>query len=394
MINNPSNTFTVPVFPNPTPPNPPAWQPQPDWVSVSGVSNNEINLLVTQSSGLAFSVWLPTGTYTIDWGDGTVDAGRTSGTTYQHQHTAGGTACAQGYYTWKVRIYGAGSQITRWKCEKSTYTLRAQFTPILWAVFGTTGNTTYANTFGNYLTYPGIGGYGLQACNIASFANCTSSYQMLYNCPGLQYVKLPSSWGSVTNVTSMFYGSPLSSITLPSSWGNVIITTGMFHGCTSLQSVTLPSSWGASLTNLTSMFNGCGALYTITLPSSWNNVTNMTNMFYNNYNLSVIDLGTSWSNTATNLTSMFYGCVGLTSVKLPLSWSGVTNTTSMFNTCTALSSITLPTSWGSVTNTTGMFNTCKNLTQITLPTSWGASLTNVTTMFNACYGLTSIDLGT
>src|ERR1035437_923662 len=134
MINNP-------LVITQTSPTPPAWQPQPDWVSVSGVSNNEINLLVTEGTGLAFSVWLSTGTYTIDWGDSRTNTGCVSGTTYQHQHTTGGTACAQGYNTWKVRIYGAGSQIKRWKVERNTYSTRMENLSILWAEFGTTGIT-------------------------------------------------------------------------------------------------------------------------------------------------------------------------------------------------------------------------------------------------------------
>ena len=439
MINNPSVITSL----TPISPTPPVWQPQPDWVSVSGVSSNEINLLVTQGAGIGFSVWLPTGTYSIDWGDGTVVSGCVSGTTYQHQHTIGGTLCSQGYNTWKVRIYGAGSQITRWLVTPHTFSTTAQHHPILWAVFGTTGMTRCDSMF----TTPSqsVQTTDLQACNIASFANCTTTLSMFFGATCLQYVKMPSSWGSVTDATQMFYNcSPLSSIvlptswgsnalnlstmfslcislvsvTLPASWGGVTNTTSMFSGCRALSSITLPTSWG-NITNTTSMFYNCSLLYSIILPTSWGSVTTMTTMFYGCAALANINLGTSWSNSATNLTSMLDGCAGLTSVTLPASWGGVTNTTTMFNGCRALSSITLPTTWGSgamtlstmfqycsalvsinlgtswsgVTSTSTMFNGCTALSSVTLPASWG-NITTVANMFNGCSVLKSITLPT
>ena len=288
------------------------WQPQPEWIDISTVGDNEINLLVTEGTGIAFSTTVAgAGTYTIDWGDGTVETSRASGTIYMHQHIANGTAWGA-TYTWKIRIYGATGDITGWKVERHTYTTRKQYHPILWAVFGTMGMTTYANAFYN-TTDDDVNCVDLQSCVIPTFA-------------------------SVSNTSDMFsYCRALSSITLPTSWGSVSDTSNMFSYCCALSSITLPTSWG-SVSNTSSMFASCYALSSITLPTSWGSVSNTSNMFSS--------------------------CYALSSITLPTSWGSVSNTSSMFSYCCALSSITLPTSWGSVSNTSYMFSYCNSLKYI------------------------------
>jgi len=339
------------------------WQPQPEWIDISTVGDNEINLLVTEGTGIAFSTTVAgAGTYTIDWGDGTVETSRASGTIYMHQHIANGTAWGA-TYTWKIRIYGATGDITGWKVERHTYTTRKQYHPILWAVFGTMGMTTYANAFYN-TTDDDVNCVDLQSCVIPTFASVSNTSNMFYSCCALSSITLPTSWGSVSNTRNMFsYCYALSSITLPTSWGSVSNTSSMFSYCCALSSITLPTSWG-SVSNTSYMFASCHALSSITLPTSWGSVSITSNMFAS--------------------------CYALSSITLPTSWGSVSNTSSMFATCCALSSITLPTSWGSVSNTSYMFSSCYALSSITLPTSWG-SVSNTRNMFASCYSLKYIN---
>ena len=170
------------------------WQPQPEWIDISTVGDNEINLLVTEGTGIAFSTTVAgAGTYTIDWGDGTVETSRASGTIYMHQHIANGTAWGA-TYTWKIRIYGATGDITGWKVERHTYTTRKQYHPILWAVFGTMGMTTYANAFYNTT----VNCVDLQSCVIPTFASVSNTSYMFFSCYSLKYINNIDYLGSIS----------------------------------------------------------------------------------------------------------------------------------------------------------------------------------------------------
>jgi hypothetical protein len=379
-----TNTGSTPT------PNPPAPYVRPaDWIDISEVGDNEINLLVTETTGLAFSVVLPSGTYSIDWGDGNTTTGCSSGTIYQYQHTTGGTWSDEGYYTWKVRIFNASSTITRWQVRRHTYTIRQHTSPILWANFGTTGITDYTNAFYDPTNFDTLC-YLLQEAQIPSFTNCVSTSNMFYDCLSLRSVTLPTSWGSVTGVSYMFYECyALTSITLPTSWSSVENVSYMFYNCFSLNSITLPILWG-SVTNVSYMFQSCYTLTSINLPTSWGSVTGVSFIFFNCRSLDSINLPTSWGNV-TNVTGMFYGCYDLRSVTLPTSWGSILYLDSMFHSCYGLSSVTLPTSWGSVNSVNNMFNNCFSLNSITLPILW-SSVENVSYMFYNCISLNSITL--
>jgi hypothetical protein len=220
-----------------------SYQRPPDWLDISSVAANEIKLLVCdrQLATTAFAVTTSAGTYTIDWGDGTVETNRVSATTYQHTYTTGGKTCGMGYNTWAIRIYGASGNITSFGIRRHDLTLENQYTNILWANFNLPNATTYANTF--YMSNNTA--IDLHEVTISSFASVTSVASAFKNAQSLRKVNLPSSWGAVTTCDSMFSGcSELSTVTLPSSWGSVGITSSMFLNCYSLQDLTLPSSIG------------------------------------------------------------------------------------------------------------------------------------------------------
>jgi len=215
------------------------WAPHPDWIDISQVNNNEINLLVSDgSTGVAFAVTVAgSGTYSIDWGDGNVEHSRASGVTYYHGYVFGtGQSVNGGEYTvFKIRIYNATNTITRFQVTKHPEYSRPHSSPLLWAVFGTAGITNYSYTFWSSM----VECSSLQSCTIASFASCTDVQYMFFNCRSLASVTLPSSWGNVTNTSNMFYNcTSLVSVTLPGSWGNVTGVNSMFSRCYSLKNIT------------------------------------------------------------------------------------------------------------------------------------------------------------
>jgi len=368
---------------------PPGWTKPSDWPDISTVADNEIKFLVGDGTGIAFATTVASsGTYSIDWGDGTVETARASGTTYQHQYTYGsGTPTTVGS-TYVIRIYGATGNITRWQVKAHSFTTNIQFQNYLWAVFGTTAITSYADTF-YYITAPVVRCYNLVSCTIPSFASCTSCSQAFSNCTGLVNISMPGVFNSGTN-TSMFYGcSSLRYVSDITSWGTVINVSSMFFGCRALEKQVLPTSWG-NITTVQDMFSSNTAFTSVVLPTSWGSVTTVQGMFSSNAVLTSVTLPTSWG-SVTTVQSMLLGCMTLTSVTLPTSWGSITTVQDMLSNCRALTSVTLPTSWGSVTTVQSMFSGNTAFTSVTLPSSWG-SVTNINSLFNGCGSLQSVTL--
>lgn len=194
------------------------WQPQSDWAGVSTfkqVADNEIHLLCADGD-IAFAVTVASsGTYSIDWGDGTTETLRASGTTYQHRYTIGaGTPCAQGYTTFKIRIYAATGNITRYETQKTSYTSSGatEISPVIWAVFGTRYLTTCQNLLYSTYVRPKILEYfilpgqadGISFQNIALGAASLAGYE--YG-KSLNTVGLLSSAFSTTRIKSLIFST-------------------------------------------------------------------------------------------------------------------------------------------------------------------------------------------
>ena len=323
------------------------WTKPADWIDISNVADNEINLLVSDGS-MAFQVYTASGTYSIDWGDGTIETGRASATTYQHTYVLGsGTATSYGYTQYKIRIYGALSNITRFLVSNPVITnaTQARGLPLLWMVMGTNGLTS------------------LQF--LAGVTNATY-------CPALQQVTLPSVLTGVTRMDTAFIActSLQQVIGLDSTWGSVTTTQQMFDNCVTIRRVNLPPVLPDTITTMNGMFNSCANLTTINLP-------------------------TNWPSSVTDLSSLFSGCIGLRYITIPSSWStGLTTTANMFSSCNSLETITLPSTGfpNSVTTMASMFNGCFSLTSIDLGTNWGTSTTNVGLLLGGCRSLQKVIL--
>lgn len=347
------------------------WVRPAEWIDISSVGNNEINLLVIDDSTIYFNVFLSSGTYSVDWGDGTSITGQTGGVSVQKTYALGaGTPTSYGYNTIKIRISATGN-ITQYQGYRpqtpSTISNWSSSSPILWAVFGTNNLTSLSAAFGDGSSlYPSL----LQSVTLPPIISgiTGNGLQMFANAPSLRSViGLNSPWGAITTTQNMFIGcSSIERIDLPNTLPNTITTMqDMFNGCNALRVLNIPTDLPTGLTStaLSGTFNGCISLRSITI--------------------------TSWPSTITSFQNMFNGCTNLTTVSFPSVWpSSLTTASTMFNNCRSLKSVNLPTAWpSSLLQTVSMFANCFSLSKLVLPSTPSPLQTNAATMFNSCYNL-------
>jgi len=372
------------------------WTPPSDWINIESVGNNEINILTSDNYPIKFTVTMALGgTFSIDWGDGVIETGRTSGTGYVHTYTlGGGTPCSLGYTTYKIRIYNATNPITQFGFSSLGVSdlpspLKQQFGLYgpLWIVFGTNDLTSLSQmTFasgGNYFCHQ------LQAVylpnDISKITNWARTFQ---DCVALRMVKgLNQPWSTgVTSCALMFASCHnITQINLPETLPNAITSfQNMFSLCYNLKYIKIPN-WPTSLTTtgLQLMFNFCTSLQKIDMPSALpNGPTSLSQMFNANYALKEIAI-TSWPNTLTSTSSMFNTCYSLTKVTLPSGGfpASCTTISDMFAFCYNISEIDLGTSWGGIQTMSNTFSTCGSLKKVTYPTTLSTTITSATNHF-------------
>lgn len=332
------------------------WVKPADWIDISSVANNEINLLVSDGY-MAFSVNTSSGTYSIDWGDGSIETGRVSGTVQQHQYVIGsGTPTSYGYTQYRIRIYDAVGDITRFQVQNPIITnaTQSRSIPLLWLVMGTNNLNSIQFLTGvtNSVYSP-----ALQCVTLPSIlTGITRMDQAFIHSSSLQQViGLESAWGNCTTTQQMFDNClAIKRVNLPPVLPNTLQTmNGMFVTCVSLTTVNLPSAWPTSLTDLSNMFSGCAAIKTITLPSAWPTALTSTNQMFNGCNnLQSINLpAAGYPNTVTTMSGMFLNCFSLTSIDFGSNWgTGTTVANSLIAGMRQLQKITLPSNQSNITN--------------------------------------------
>lgn len=412
-----------------------------DWIDISTVANNEINLLVTNGIGIGFSVNTSSGTYSIDWGDGTIETGRTSGTVYQHQHLADiaisfqdagdtvtkvshgivdgtkvsfptivdttGISIHTQYFvinaaqdTFQLSLTLGGEAIALTTDGTGTMVIGGKYCSLgyyTWFVriYGASGNITIwrirrhnYSAKQQYMPFlnANFGTIGITDYGTAFYDNSGN----FASCPQLKKCKIPT-FASCYTASFMFSNcTSLEEVTLPSTWGAVTSVSSMFQSCTALSEINIPNSWG-SITTVGSLFSGCYNLRNVTLPSSWGSITVTSSLFSSCYSLNRITLPVIWG-SITTMANMFSSCYSLTNIILPSSWNAATTTiTGLFINCYKLSSINLPDTWNNITTANSVFSGCYNLKGLILPNSWG-SITNLTSFLQSCTTLNNITL--
>ena len=215
------------------------YAPPSDWINIDTITNGNINLLVSDGSlaTYAFICSTSTGTYHVDWGDGT-NADFASATKAEHTYAVGaGQACSRGYTTFKIVISPNTGNLTAFAVTSHSLATQTQYHDVLSCVIAATYLTTLANAF-SLLT--GI----------------------LVYCYVLERVKLVGTFTVLLNASCMF--SSCYSLQTADVSGMVAVTdaSSMFNTCLSLQ--TADVSGMVAVTNANSMFSSCRSLQTIT----------------------------------------------------------------------------------------------------------------------------------
>jgi len=254
-------------------PNIDKWWHHPEWLDVSDVANNEINLLVGDFgvAAVAFSVTVASsGTYYVDWGDGT-QTSHSSGSAAQHKYVVGsGKPCSLGYSTYKVRIW-ASNTITQFTVKPPTNYVpySSNFVlPILEAYFGTTGLTSLNSAF--------IYVASLVALVLPdSLLSCTDYTNICYCANSLRHIKMPINTYSGAGAGNAFINCyNLERITIY----NAAIVVSTFSSNYNLREANFINCTFGN--NASFVFNCTYELKEVTLPYG-QNVTNAANMFQN-----------------------------------------------------------------------------------------------------------------
>jgi len=315
-----------------------SYTPPADWIDIDTITDGNINLLVSDGglATYAFICSTSTGTYHVDWGDGT-SADFASAATAEHTYTKGqGQACSRGYTTFKVVISPNAGSLTAFAVTSHSLATQGQCHNILSCVIAATHLTTLANAFCK-ATAPTVKCYALERVNLV---------------------------GTFTVLTD---------------------ATSMFQSCNSLQSVDV--SGMVAVTTATSMFQSCNSLQSVDV-SGMVAVTTATQMFYNSPALQSVDV--SGMVAVTTATSMFQSCNSLQSVDVS-GMVAVTTASSMFNSCLSLQSVDVS-GMVAVTNASSMFSSCYSLTAI-MATNFARDATSVSfsDAFTNCEQLTEIN---
>ncbi len=363
-----------------------------DWPALPTPATNEVYLLYgatdNEANYVSVRLTLSTGTWTIDWGDGTIETGLAAGTRdhFYDYSLMSQTPTADGFKIAVVKISTSGGNITILDLQRKHLKagLPSSAYVVNWLRLAT--NTPSLSRFDIGAATNGLVTVRLarlKTALIGSNSISNASY-MFQNCLSLIEVSFSSS-GVLTNTTSMF-GNCRSLKSIPAfNTSAVTAANFMFVNCDSLQSV--PVLNFSSLTDSSSMFANCTMLKSV--PMFTFSVLNLcTSMFSGCSSLSsVAAFNTS---TVTNMNSMFSGCATLT-VAPSFNLASVTNTTNMFANCVRLIVVPAYNAPALITGTS-MFSGCISLREV--PTLTSTSLRTITSIFTNCDSLEKVSFST
>lgn len=318
------------------------WERPSDWPTLPEVLASQskvVGLYKVENhdmNHISFTMGLPSGTYTVDWGDGTQSAGitGTASHTYDYSDTDL-TLTSEGFKVAVITITtdaGQSFNILNFNVKNSNYG---------------TNSSISSGWLEMKMSLPGI-------TSNANFTLGNGTNTVHRNCRSFEYV---GDFGLI-NGTNLFVGFiSLENLKVPKSFtANMTTMTSMFNGCTKLKYV--PDLDTSAMTNGATMFSGCTLLRRVPA-MDWSHSTTMQAVFQNCSSLEYIpDIGSIGN--ASTCASMFQGCSALKHAPAITSNSSLANTSSMFLNCTTLESIPVFNTSG-VTNAANMFQACSAL---------------------------------
>ena len=270
---------------------------------LNGVGNNCINKLYLYIGS----------TFTIDWGDGTVETYSQSSTishTYDYNDlpesswtnhnmtrqalvhiTANRGAITQVYFSSSSYSYtnadGYSVQFNNSNCSTDIYEIKGNVSSCTCSVSSSTSI--------NHLKLESFVWIG----NITS-----SGFNMFIKCTSLQKVSFDAS--NMTSLSSIFMDCKSLRIAPTLDTSNCTSFSSMFLNCSALKKV--PKYNTEKSTNFSYMFSGCTSL-TEAPEFNCENATTMSGMFYNCSSLKIVPKYNT--KKVTNFSSMFFGCYNL-----------------------------------------------------------------------------------
>ena len=200
---------------------------------------------------------------------------------------------------------------------------------------------------------------------------------------------------NVTNMSSMFYNTPLTTLDLSSfDTSNVTDMSWMFSS-TDLTELDLSHFDTSNVTDMSYMFNWTLSLTNLNLSSfDTSNVTNMSSMF-SSTDLTTLDLSSFDTSNVTNMSEMFYRMSSLTTLDLSsFDTSNVKDMSSMFYDVSSLTKLDLSGfDTSNVTDMSSMFSRMESLIELDLSSFDTSNVANMSSMFYFAYGLNTIIYG-
>ena len=202
------------------------------------------------------------GTYTVDWGDGSSPVNVASGTTAEYTYNfsyydqTNTTLTSLGYKQAIITVTPTTANLTAINLQVIVTTVPSQSSMVTGFLDCT---LSIPNCISSGITIGGTTAfhYYIERFTILNSGGCTSMSAMFQNCYSLQSVPLFNT-SAVTNMSSMFSGcATLQSVPLFNT-AAVTSMSFMLSGCTSLQSVPLFNTSAA--TSMVGMFNTASTL--------------------------------------------------------------------------------------------------------------------------------------
>ena len=368
-----------------------------DWLEMPTVNVGDQKICIlhavfnTSTNFVSFRISTSTGTYTVNWGDGT-STNYTSGTTAERNYsyaTVGGvnpTVSSRGYRMVVITITPTtgGATISSFNFrdyQHSSKVITNQYSSGFLEVLMSVPNATSGAFSGNGAGYVQHG--MLERFNWIGTTTYNGWGLFFWWCYSLQeVVNLPLE--NATSVYGLFYHC-FSLRTIPQYLNTLKCTYFgfMFYNCTSV--TYLPWMDTSKGTNFNATFYNCATVRYVP-PYDLIKCTDAAYMFYNCIN--VTEIPPFNLPAATTMELMFGVCRNAKKIGTVTTSSSLTNLYQCFYVCQALMEVPIITNTSNVTNFSEMFYACSTLRSVSLfDTSKG---TNFSYMFASCLGLLSL----
>jgi surface protein len=368
-----------------------------DWLAMPTVNVGDQKICIlhavfdTGTNFVSFRITTNTGTYTVDWGDGTTTSytsGNVASRNYDYA-TVGvvnPTPSSRGYRMAMITITPTtgGATITGFNFRDHQHpscVVTNQYSSGFLDVLMSAPNVTSVAFSGNGAGYVQHG--ILERFNWIGTSTVSSYNLFFWWCYSLQeVVNTPTE--NVTNVYGMFYHC-FSLRKIPQILNTSKCTTFgyMFYNCGSLPY--LPWMDTSNGTSFDIFAYGCTTVRYCP-PYNLNKATTTYLMFYNCYNL--VEAPPFNLPVATNISYMFGNCRGIKKIGTLTTSSSLTNIGQLFIGCPSLVEAPIITNTSNATTCSEMFTGCSSLK--TLPLFDTSKVTDFSYMFSFASALVSI----